>query len=158
MLEIMLTGARITSCRHTTCWSLRDLARRAGLDLLARAGSREVGPNAEPQSHRSSSDPTDSTGCRYRIHRLGRGTTPAARVRGRNSSDVNNLIEEAKSELNAAESALSAALRAWDESVAELWRTSLALTQAQKRVIRAHELLRNALDGPIRDQIRATVR
>jgi hypothetical protein len=30
--------------------------------------------------------------------------------------------------------------------VSELWRTSLALTQAQKRVRRAHELLRSALD------------
>jgi hypothetical protein len=34
---------------------------------------------------------------------------------------------------------------AWDQSVSELWRTSLALTQAQKRVTRAHELLRDAL-------------
>jgi hypothetical protein len=41
---------------------------------------------------------------------------------------------------------LAAALLAWDESVAELYRTSLALTQAQKRVTRAHELLRTALD------------
>jgi hypothetical protein len=55
-------------------------------------------------------------------------------------------IDEAKSELAAAQSALDAALRAWDESVSELWRTSLALTQAQKRVTRAHELLRHALD------------
>ena len=54
-------------------------------------------------------------------------------------------IREAKSELEAAQSALDAALRAWDESVSELWRTSLALTQAQKRVTRAHELLRDAL-------------
>jgi exonuclease VII small subunit len=54
-------------------------------------------------------------------------------------------IIEAKSELEAAQSALEAALRAWDESVSELWRTSLALTQAQKRVTRAHELLRDAL-------------
>jgi hypothetical protein len=44
---------------------------------------------------------------------------------------VSKLIEQAKAELNAAEAALNAALRAWDESVAELWRTSLALTQAQ---------------------------
>jgi exonuclease VII small subunit len=63
-------------------------------------------------------------------------------------------ISEAKSELEAAQSALEAALRAWDESVSELWRTSLALTQAQKRVTRAYELLRDALgttnlgDGP----------
>jgi exonuclease VII small subunit len=42
-------------------------------------------------------------------------------------------LSEAKSELEAAQSALEAALRAWDESVSELWRTSLALTQAQKR-------------------------
>jgi exonuclease VII small subunit len=54
-------------------------------------------------------------------------------------------LDEAKSELEAAQSALDTALRAWDESVSELWRTSLSLTQAQKRVTRAHELLRNAL-------------
>jgi hypothetical protein len=46
---------------------------------------------------------------------------------------------------SAAQSALEAALRAWDQSVSELWRTWLALTQAQKRVTRAHELLHNAL-------------
>jgi len=45
--------------------------------------------------------------------------------------------DEAKSELEAAQSALDAALRAWGESVSELWGTSLALTQAQKRVTRA---------------------
>ena len=56
-------------------------------------------------------------------------------------------IEEAKAELEAAQSALEMALRAWDESVSELWRTSLALTQAQKRVTRAHELLRVALQN-----------
>jgi hypothetical protein len=55
-------------------------------------------------------------------------------------------IDEARIELEAAQSALAAALRAWDESVSELWRTSLSLTQAQKRVTRAHELLRNALE------------
>jgi hypothetical protein len=60
---------------------------------------------------------------------------------------VSKLIEEARAELNAAEGALKAVLHAWDESVAELWRTSLALTQAQKRVTRAHELLRTALDA-----------
>ena len=49
-------------------------------------------------------------------------------------------------ELEAAQAALDVALRAWDESVSELWRTSLALTQAQKRVTHAHELLRVALD------------
>jgi hypothetical protein len=54
-------------------------------------------------------------------------------------------IDEAKAELEAAQSTLDAALRAWDTSVSELWRTSLALTQAQKRVTRAHELLRVAL-------------
>lgn len=54
-------------------------------------------------------------------------------------------IDEATVELEAAQSALETALRAWDESVSELWRTSLALTQAQKRVTRAHELLRNTL-------------
>ena len=59
---------------------------------------------------------------------------------------MSQTIDEAKTELEAAQSALDAALRAWDESVSELWRTSLALTQAQKRVTRAHELLRSALD------------
>ena len=55
-------------------------------------------------------------------------------------------INEARAELKASQAALETALRAWDESVSELWRTSLTLTQAQKRVTRAHELLRNALD------------
>ena len=45
-----------------------------------------------------------------------------------------------------AQAQLDSALRAWDASVSELWKTSLALTQAQKRVTRAHELLRDALD------------
>jgi exonuclease VII small subunit len=58
---------------------------------------------------------------------------------------MSRVIDEARSELEAAQSALEAALRAWDESVSELWRTSLALTQAQKRVTRAHELLCSAL-------------
>jgi hypothetical protein len=57
------------------------------------------------------------------------------------------LVDDAKSELEEAQSQLGAALRAWDASVSELWRTSLALTQAQKRVTRAHELLREALDA-----------
>jgi exonuclease VII small subunit len=57
-------------------------------------------------------------------------------------------IDQARAELEVAQSALEAALRAWDESVSELWRTSLSLTQAQKRVTRAHELLRAALDEP----------
>lgn len=55
------------------------------------------------------------------------------------------IVEKAKAELEEAELQLSAALRAWDTSVSELWRTSLTLTQAQKRVTRAHELLRDAL-------------
>jgi exonuclease VII small subunit len=60
----------------------------------------------------------------------------------------NPLVEKAKSELEQAQSQLDAALRAWDESVSELWRASIGLTQAQKkRVTHAHELLRNALDG-----------
>jgi exonuclease VII small subunit len=59
---------------------------------------------------------------------------------------MSQKIDEAKTELEAAQSALDAALRAWDQSVSELWRTSLALTQAQKRVTRAYELLRSALD------------
>jgi hypothetical protein len=61
---------------------------------------------------------------------------------------MSRAIDEAKSELEAAQSAVDGALRAWDESVAELWRTSLTLTQAQKRLTRAHELLRSALSGP----------
>jgi exonuclease VII small subunit len=59
------------------------------------------------------------------------------------------LVVKAKSELEQAQSQLETALRAWDSSVAELWRTSLALTQAQKPVTHAHELLRDALErGP----------
>jgi hypothetical protein len=54
-------------------------------------------------------------------------------------------ISEAKSELEVAQSALEAALALGMRSVSELWRTSLALTQAQKRVTRAYELLRDAL-------------
>jgi exonuclease VII small subunit len=54
-------------------------------------------------------------------------------------------VEEARAELEAAQSTLDTALNAWDASVSELWRTSLALTQAQKRVTRAHSLLRSAL-------------
>lgn len=56
------------------------------------------------------------------------------------------LVERAKNELEQAQSQLQSALDAWDASVSELWRTSVALTQAQKRVTYAHELLRNALD------------
>jgi exonuclease VII small subunit len=55
------------------------------------------------------------------------------------------LVDQAKDELEAAQSALEVALRAWDESVTELWRTSLALTQAQQRVTRAYDLLRSAV-------------
>jgi hypothetical protein len=54
-------------------------------------------------------------------------------------------IAQASAELEAAQSALEVALRAWDQSVSELWRTSLALTQAQQRVTRAHDLLRSAI-------------
>ena len=57
------------------------------------------------------------------------------------------LIEKAKLELEQAQSQLDAALRAWDASVSELWRTSLSLTQAQKRVTSAHEVLRDALEA-----------
>jgi exonuclease VII small subunit len=57
------------------------------------------------------------------------------------------LVDVAKTELEEAQSQLDAALRAWDANVSDLWRTSLALTQAQKRVTRAHELLREALDA-----------
>jgi exonuclease VII small subunit len=56
-------------------------------------------------------------------------------------------LDEARAELEKAQTALESALQAWDESVAELYRTSLALTQAQKRVTRAHELLRTAIDS-----------
>jgi len=55
------------------------------------------------------------------------------------------MVDEAKAELEAAQATLDAALHAWDQSVSDLWRTSVALTQAQKRVTRAHELLRDAL-------------
>jgi exonuclease VII small subunit len=67
---------------------------------------------------------------------------------GINIDEQVNGDDQAKSELEAAKAALDAALHAWDESVSELWRTSLALTQAQKRVTRAHELLRSTLDAP----------
>ena len=60
---------------------------------------------------------------------------------------MSRQIDEAKTQLEAAQLALDAALRAWDESVSELWRTSLALTQAQKQVNLAHELLRSALEN-----------
>jgi exonuclease VII small subunit len=62
------------------------------------------------------------------------------------------LVEKAKVELEQAQSQLDVALRTWDASVSELWRTSLALTQAQKRVTHAHELLRNALDAVGQEQ------
>lgn len=54
-------------------------------------------------------------------------------------------LGEAKAELSEAQSMLDAALSAWDTSVSELFRTSLALTQAQKRLARAHSLLLDAL-------------
>ncbi|MGA8816189.1 MAG: hypothetical protein WB624_02780 [Xanthobacteraceae bacterium] len=59
---------------------------------------------------------------------------------------MSQAIDDARLELEAAQAALDVALRTWDESVSELWRTSVALTQAQKRVTHAHELLRVALD------------
>ena len=59
-------------------------------------------------------------------------------------------IDQASAELEAAQSALDGALKAWDESVSELWRTSLQLTQAQKRVTRAHELLQSVLTEKLR--------
>lgn len=64
-------------------------------------------------------------------------------------TDASNsrIVEEARGALEEAQSQLTAALRAWDESVSELWRTSLTLTQAQKRVTHAHELLRDALNA-----------
>lgn len=58
------------------------------------------------------------------------------------------LVEKAKVVLEQAQLELDGALHAWDASVSELWRTSLALTQAQRRVTRAHELLRSALETP----------
>jgi len=57
-----------------------------------------------------------------------------------------SMVEMAKVELELAQTQLDAALHAWDTSVSELWRTSIALTQAQKRVTQAHELLRKAID------------
>jgi hypothetical protein len=57
------------------------------------------------------------------------------------------LVEKAKEELEQAQSQLDAALGAWDNSVSELWRTSIALTQAQKRVTHAHELLLEAIEA-----------
>jgi hypothetical protein len=54
------------------------------------------------------------------------------------------LVEKAKTELEQAQSQLDAALRAWDASVSELWRTSIALTNAQKRMTHARELQRRA--------------
>lgn len=57
------------------------------------------------------------------------------------------LVDDAKAELEKAQLQLDAALRAWDASVSELWKTSVALTQAQKRVTHAHALLREALDA-----------
>ena len=58
---------------------------------------------------------------------------------------MSRSLDEAKAELEAAQLTLDAALHAWDASVSDLWRTSVALTQAQKRVTRAHELLRDAM-------------
>lgn len=60
---------------------------------------------------------------------------------------MSSALDEARAELEKAQRALESALEAWDESVAELYRTSLALTQAQRRVTRAHELLRTAIDS-----------
>ena len=51
-------------------------------------------------------------------------------------------MREAEANLKEALSALKAALSAWDSSVSKLWRTSLVLTQAQKKVMHAHDLLR----------------
>src|SRR5436190_23574507 len=59
------------------------------------------------------------------------------------------LVEKAKAELEHAQSQLEQALHAWDTSVSELWRTSLALTQAQKRLAHAHELLREAVETAV---------
>src|SRR4029078_11562202 len=60
---------------------------------------------------------------------------------------MSRSLDEAKAELEAAQLTLDAALHAWDASVSDLWRASVALTQAQKRVTRAHELLRDALSS-----------
>ena len=62
------------------------------------------------------------------------------------------LVEKAKAELEHAQLQLEGALHAWDATVSELWRTSLALTQAQKRVTQAHGLLRDALDAVARSE------
>jgi hypothetical protein len=42
-----------------------------------------------------------------------------------------SLVEKAEVELEQAQLQLDAALNAWDKNVTELWRTSIALTQAQ---------------------------
>jgi exonuclease VII small subunit len=55
-------------------------------------------------------------------------------------------VEIANAELEEAQLKLDVALRAWDSAVSELWRTSIALTQAQKRVTHAHDLLREAIE------------
>lgn len=57
------------------------------------------------------------------------------------------LVDDAKEELEKARAQLEAALSAWDTSVSELWQTSLALTQAQKRLTYAYQLLRDAIDN-----------
>jgi exonuclease VII small subunit len=59
------------------------------------------------------------------------------------------LVEKAEAELEQAQLQLDAALSAWDKNVTELWRTSIALTQAQKRVTHAHELLRSVIEATV---------
>jgi hypothetical protein len=46
---------------------------------------------------------------------------------------IDQVFLDKRAELEAAQTSLDAALRAWDESVGDLWRTSLVLTHAQKR-------------------------
>jgi exonuclease VII small subunit len=60
---------------------------------------------------------------------------------------MNPQVETANAELEEARLQLDAALRAWDTAVSELWRTSIALTQAQKRVTHAHDFLLEALNA-----------
>jgi hypothetical protein len=61
--------------------------------------------------------------------------THSLRLKLNEHLNVSPLGRKGKSRvLEQAQSQLYTALRAWDISVTELWRTSIALTQAQKRL------------------------
>jgi hypothetical protein len=47
---------------------------------------------------------------------------------------MSRVIDEARSELGAAQSALEAALRAWDESVSELWAATHGQAEREARI------------------------